>query len=253
MHVDVAARSHVGLVRSINQDGYAVHMDLEPLKAAVLADGMGGHRAGEVASQLAIDVIGGELRAAAGCPAEETLLQAIQEANRVVYERSHDPNAEGLSGMGTTVVVTLFDEREVWVGHIGDSRAYLIHHAAIRQLTDDHSLVNELRKSGELSEEETRVHPGRNVLTRALGMEPRVEVDIARVPWSAGAILLLCSDGLSNMVNEQEILRTMRTAGTSLEGRLDALVDTALDRGGPDNITVVAVEYLSPGERGDRG
>ncbi|MBX6395045.1 MAG: Stp1/IreP family PP2C-type Ser/Thr phosphatase, partial [Alicyclobacillaceae bacterium] len=212
----------------------------------------GGHRAGEVASRLAIDVIGGELHAAAGESPENIVLRAIREANRVVYERSHDPTAEGLAGMGTTVVLTLFDEREVWVGHIGDSRAYLIDQGMIRQLTDDHSLVNELRKSGQLTEEETRLHPGRNVLTRALGMEPQVEVDIARFPWSAGAILLLCSDGLSNMVSEHEIHRTMQCEGTSLQGRLDTLIEAALSRGGPDNITVVAVEYVSPGERGDR-
>ncbi|MBE3552965.1 MAG: Stp1/IreP family PP2C-type Ser/Thr phosphatase [Kyrpidia sp.] len=249
--MEVAARSHVGLVRSINQDGYAIHMDLEPLKAALLADGMGGHRAGEVASQLAIDVIGRQLHSSTG-PAGQRLLEAIREANRVVYERSHDPSATDLAGMGTTVVAALFDEREIWVGHIGDSRAYLIAGAAIRQLTDDHSLVNELRKSGELSEAESRVHPRRNVLTRALGMEPRVEVDIARVSWEAGGILLLCSDGLSNMVEEGEILETMRVGTVPLEGRLDRLIEAALGRGGPDNITVVAVEHGAPGERGDR-
>jgi serine/threonine protein phosphatase PrpC len=235
----VTGLGHVGVItdtgrkRRRNEDAYVCE---PPLFA--IADGMGGAQAGEVASRLAAaalkesgaDTLGGEQR----------ISDLIQEANRRVYDRSStDPNT---SGMGTTITVALVENGNVAFGHVGDSRAYLIRAGRMEQVTEDHSLVNELLKSGKLSPEEAVSHPQRSVITRALGTDPDVDVDTFTITAEPGDVFLLCSDGLTDMVGEQEILELVERNRRDLDGALRSLVKAANRGGGEDNITVVAFE-----------
>jgi len=228
----VAAVTDPGRTRRHNEDSYVVE---PPLFA--IADGMGGAQAGEVASRLATAALQ-ESQADAG--GEQRIADLIQEANRRVYDRSSkDPNT---SGMGTTITVALVEEDHVAFGHVGDSRAYLIREARMEQLTEDHSLVNELLKTGKLSREEAETHPQRSVITRALGTDPDVDVDTFSVPAETGDLFLLCSDGLTDMVSEDSILDVVERHREDIDGALRALVKEANRGGGQDNITVVAFE-----------
>jgi serine/threonine protein phosphatase PrpC len=242
-----AAKTHIGLVRQLNEDGYAIDLDLKPFAVAVVADGMGGHLAGEVASSLAVETFVGRIKAMDDREVDpsDLLMEGMQQANRVVFERAS--SSEGLSGMGTTLVATLFDREQIYLGHIGDSRGYLFQGGALRQLTDDHTLVNELYKNGQITAEEANYHPQRNIVTRAVGTDERVQADLLHLRWGDGDILLLCSDGLTNMVPQQQIAEIL-AADLPLTAKVDALIDRALAGGGYDNITVVAVQNES--ERG---
>ncbi len=228
-----AGVTDTGRRRRRNEDAFVVQ---PPLFA--VADGMGGAQAGEVASKLAAaalaDTDHGQLRGSEG------VVALIQEANRRVYERANeDPSA---SGMGTTMTVALVEDGQVVIGHVGDSRAYLVRDGSLEQLTDDHSLVNELMKSGKLSREEAETHPQRSVITRALGTDPDVDVDTFSVPAQTGDLFLLCSDGLTDMVSEDAILHVVERHREDIDGALRALVKEAYRGGGEDNITVVAFE-----------
>src|SRR5436190_756078 len=184
-----------GRKRRRNEDAYVCE---PPLFA--IADGMGGAQAGEVATRLAAAAL---KEGGAGPGGEQRIVDLIQEANRRVYDRSNtDPNA---SGMGTTMTVALVEDGRVAFGHVGDSRAYLIREGLMEQITEDHSLVNELLKSGKLSPEEAESHPQRSVITRAVGTDPDVDVDTFTIPAETGDVFLLCSDGLTDMVDEQSI------------------------------------------------
>jgi len=177
---------------------------------------------------------------AAGGGGEDRILDLIQEANRRVYDRSStDPNT---SGMGTTITVALVEGERVAFGHVGDSRAYLIRDGRIEQLTEDHSLVNELMKSGKLSPEEAEAHPQRSVITRALGTDPDVDVDTFSVPVQTADVFLLCSDGLTDMVAQEDILEVVERNRDDIDGAVRALVKAANRGGGEDNITVVAFD-----------
>ena len=229
---------HVGVItdtgrkRRRNEDAYVCE---PPLFA--IADGMGGAQAGEVASRLAAAALK-ESRADAG--GEDRIQDLIQEANRRVYARSStDPNT---SGMGTTITVALVENGNVAFGHVGDSRAYLIRDGRMEQVTEDHSLVNELMKSGKLSREEAETHPQRSVITRALGTDPDVDVDTFTIEAKAGDVFLLCSDGLTDMVGEREIQELVEGNRKDIDAALKALVKAANRSGGEDNITVVAFE-----------
>jgi PPM family protein phosphatase len=202
-----------------------------------IADGMGGAQAGEVASRLAAAAIREGGPAGGG---ESRIFELIQEANRRVYDRAtSDPNT---SGMGTTMTVAIVDGDDVAFGHVGDSRAYLIRDRRMEQLTEDHSLVNELLKSGKLSPEEADVHPQRSVITRAVGTDPDVDVDTFTVTAKAGDLYLLCSDGLTDVVSEKEIFDLVEQNRGNIDRALKALVKEANRGGGDDNITVVAFE-----------
>ncbi len=228
----VAAVTDPGRTRRHNEDSYVIE---PPLFA--IADGMGGAQAGEVASRLATAALKEGQADAAG---EQRITDLIQEANRRVYDRSSsDPNT---SGMGTTITVALVEDDHVSFGHVGDSRAYLIRDASMEQLTEDHSLVNELLKTGKLSREEAETHPQRSVITRALGTDPDVDVDTFSVLAENGDLFLLCSDGLTDMVSEESILDVVERNRDDIEGALRALVTEANRGGGQDNITVVAFE-----------
>jgi len=227
-----AAVTDPGRTRRHNEDAYVIE---PPLFA--IADGMGGAQAGEVASRLATAAL---KEAGANGGGEQRISDLIQEANRRVYDRSSsDPNT---SGMGTTITVALVEDDYVAFGHVGDSRAYLIRNAQMEQLTEDHSLVNELLKTGKLSREEAETHPQRSVITRALGTDPDVDVDTFRVQAESGDLFLLCSDGLTDMVSEESILDVVERNRDDIDGALRALVKAANRGGGQDNITVVAFE-----------
>jgi protein phosphatase len=231
----VAAVTDPGRTRRHNEDSYVID---PPLFA--IADGMGGAQAGEVASRLATAAL---KEGGANGGGERRIADLIQEANRRVYDRSsNDPNT---SGMGTTITVALVEDDQVAFGHVGDSRAYLIRDAQMEQLTEDHSLVNELLKTGKLSREEAETHPQRSVITRALGTDPDVDVDTFSVRAESGDLFLLCSDGLTDMVSEDSILDVVERNRDDIEGALRALVKAANRGGGQDNITVVAFEIAA--------
>ena len=228
----VAWITDTGRKRRRNEDAYVCE---PPLFA--IADGMGGAQAGEVASRLAAAALR-ESGAAAG--GEQRIVDLIQEANRRVYDRSStDPTT---SGMGTTITVALAEDGQVAFGHVGDSRAYLIREGTMEQVTEDHSLVNELLKSGKLSPEEAETHPQRSVITRALGTDPDVDVDTFTIAAETGDLFLLCSDGLTDMVEEHAILELVERNRGDIDAALKALVKAANRGGGEDNITVVAFE-----------
>ena len=227
----IGRESNTGNKRRRNEDSFVV---APPLFA--VADGMGGAQAGEVASKLAAAAL--EDTDPGSLSGPEKLTQLIQEANRRVYERANaDPST---SGMGTTMTVALVEGNEVTIGHVGDSRAYLVRSGTLEQLTEDHSLVNELLKSGKLSREEADVHPQRSVITRAVGTDPDVDVDAFVVTADAGDVFLLCSDGLTDMVGDDDILDTVERHRDDLDRVTKALVSAANRGGGEDNITVVA-------------
>jgi serine/threonine protein phosphatase PrpC len=234
-----ARATDTGKRRRHNEDSYVV---APPLFA--VADGMGGAQAGEVASKLAAAALEDTDPGTISGP--EKLTQLIQEANRRVYERaSADPST---SGMGTTMTVAVVEGSEVTIGHVGDSRAYLVRDGKLEQLTEDHSLVNELLKSGKLSREEADMHPQRSVITRAVGTDPDVDVDVFVVTADAGDVFLLCSDGLTDMVGDDDILDTVERHRDDLDRATKALVSAANRGGGEDNITVVAFVIAADGD-----
>ena len=225
-----AALTDAGRKRRRNEDSFVA----EPPLFAV-ADGMGGAQAGEVASRLAAASFR-EFHEADELDPEQRLAAIIQEANRRIFERAQaDTQA---SGMGTTITATLVGENQLSIGHVGDSRAYRIRGGALEQLTEDHSLVADLVRSGRLSPEEADMHPQRSVITRALGTDPEVDVDTFTVDVETDDVFLLCSDGLTTMVEDDRILAVVREA-KSLEHAARSLVKEANRRGGEDNVTVV--------------
>src|SRR5437588_5928137 len=231
-----AVASDTGRRRRRNEDNYVV---APPLFA--VADGMGGAQAGEVASSLAASAL--EAGTSEDLGAAERVDALIQEANRRIFDRaSTDPAA---SGMGTTMTVALVEGMTVAIGHVGDSRAYLVRGEHMEQLTEDHSLVNELLKTGKLSEEEAQVHPQRSVITRAVGTDPDVDVDAFTIDAEEDDVFLLCSDGLTDMVEDEEILELVHEHREHLEKAVKALVAAANRGGGDDNITAVAFRISS--------
>jgi PPM family protein phosphatase len=227
---DSAGRSDPGRRRRRNEDAYVV---APPLFA--VADGMGGAQAGEVAARLATAAFR-EYHEADDLAGEQRVAAIIQEANRRIYERARVDTE--VSGMGTTVTAALVEEGRIVIGHVGDSRAYRLRAGRLEQLTDDHSLVADLVRGGRLSPEEAETHPQRSVITRALGTDPEVDVDSLSVDAEAGDLYLICSDGLTTMIGDDEILAILGRA-KSLEHAGKDLVKAANRRGGEDNVTVV--------------
>ncbi|HET7556373.1 MAG TPA: Stp1/IreP family PP2C-type Ser/Thr phosphatase [Gaiellaceae bacterium] len=227
-----ASITDTGRRRRHNEDAYVC----EPPLFAV-ADGMGGAQAGELASGLAAAALRDDTNRSGG---EERVDELIQQANRRVYERQTQDSSA--SGMGTTITVALVEDSRVAIGHVGDSRAYLIRDRRLEQLTEDHSLVAELVRSGKLSPEEADTHPQRSVITRALGTDPDVDVDTFSVETRPGDLFLLCSDGLTSMIDDDTILREVERNRSDLQAAAKALVRAANKGGGDDNITVVFFE-----------
>src|SRR5947207_14249041 len=224
------AMTDTGRKRRHNEDVYVV----EPPIFAI-ADGMGGANAGEIAAALAADALRGE-----GGGGENAVVGLIQEANRRVYQRATEDAAA--SGMGTTMPVALLEDGRVRIGHVGDPRAYLLRDGELSQLTDDHSLVGELVRSGKLAPEEADTHPQRSVITRALGTDPDVDVDTITIETRAGDLFLLCSDGLYSMVGNDRIQALVERNRGDLDRAAKALVAAANKRRGDGNITVSAFE-----------
>jgi serine/threonine protein phosphatase PrpC len=231
--VNIGFATHPGRKRRHNEDSYVV----EPPMFAV-ADGMGGAKAGEVASGLAAAAL--KETGADGMGGEERVTQLIQEANRRVFRRANEDRE--VSGMGTTMTVALVEDGRVVFGHVGDSRAYLIREGSIEQLTDDHSLVAELVRSGRLTPEEAEAHPQRSVITRAVGTEPDVDVDTFTIEPEDGDLFLICSDGLTDMVDDGTIIDAIGRHRDDLDEAAKALVGAANRVGGEDNITVLFFE-----------
>ena len=229
-----------GIVRRQNLDVGYVNGTLAPDTALVLVcDGMGGARSGQVASQLAADVfvekISGLLQRYPSASAADLLQEAVKEANKAVYAKSQSDAR--YYGMGTTLVAALLRGTECCVLNVGDSRAYHISQRQIRRITRDHSVVAELVARGDITEEESLHHPNRNLITRALGTEESVRADTFFVTVAQEEYILLCSDGLSNMLSDSELLAELKN-DCSIEAHCDNLVKSALIRGAPDNITV---------------
>ena len=238
----VSTLSDPGRKRRRNEDAFVC----EPPLFAV-ADGMGGAQAGELASGLAAAALRDESSELTG--GEQRVDDLIQEANRRIYERQSQDAAA--SGMGTTITVALVEDGRVAIGHVGDSRAYLVRDRKLEQLTEDHSLVAELVRSGKLSPEEAEGHPQRSVITRALGTDPDVDVDTFSVETKASDLFLLCSDGLTSMVDDETILREVERHRDDLSAAAKALVRAANKGGGEDNITVLFFEIAEGGDAAD--
>lgn len=237
--------SDIGRVRTVNEDSVWIGATRHGYTLGIIADGMGGHLAGDTASRLALETMRNCLDGLDPDLSEEelrdALAAAIAKANEVVYsESSRD---EKYHNMGTTVVSVLLKGPTGYIGHIGDSRAYLIKDGAAMQLTEDHTLVNELFKNGQISLEELGSHPRRNVLIKALGTDAEVTADLAPVSLSSGELLLLCSDGLSNFVSEEHMGKVAGIHEIPLEERADRLLQLALLAGGGDNISVAMLEH----------
>jgi len=239
-----AVRTDTGRQRNANEDSLFVEAPL-----FVVADGMGGAQAGEVASRAAAESFAQNLPAA---PPERLLEETITGANRTIHELARkDPS---LAGMGTTTTAALvdLDSEEVAIGHVGDSRAYRLRGGKFEQLTRDHSLVEEMRRKGQLTDAQAEDHPQRSIITRALGPEPEVEVDLQTVPAQAGDVFLICSDGLTTMLDDAKIAHILSRA-TSLQSAVRALVDEANRAGGRDNITVVLFRLEGGDDAGAAG
>jgi PPM family protein phosphatase len=228
--------SHPGRKRRRNEDAWVCD---PPLFA--VADGMGGARGGEIASRIAATALGESVDG----NGEQRVVTLIQQANKQVYDRAREDS--DASGMGTTITVALFENGLVSIGHVGDSRAYLIRDRALDQLTEDHSLVAELVRTGRLTPEEAETHPQRSVITRVLGTDPEVDVDSFSVEARPGDVFLICSDGLTSMIGDETILDVVENGRTDFDGVAKELVSAANRSGGEDNITVVFFEVVEEG------
>lgn len=228
----VCHRTHQGLVRANNQDNWLVAAPLYGV-----ADGMGGHKGGETASRVALQVFQNAI--GQKMPAANTLRTAVEAANRRVYDMSaHD---DSLSGMGTTMSMIWQDEDRLLIAHVGDSRIYRLREGKLQQVTDDHSFVAELVRNNIITPEMAKNHPQRNIITRAVGVDPYVQVDVLEEDLLPGDIWLICSDGLHGMVEDTEIQSILNDM--ELEDAAERLMSRALENGGHDNITFVLLSY----------
>ncbi len=245
MHITCAARTDVGLIRSGNEDNY---MLIPERGVFIVADGMGGHAAGEVASEMAVRIISQDLGSFKGLGAEDAatrMINAIRQANAAIYERTlseHDKR-----GMGTTSTVLVLHSTRYLVGQVGDSRGYLLRDGVFHQLTKDHSYVQEQVDAGYLTPDQARTHPYANVITRCVGASGDVTPDLFSGVVRPGDVFLLASDGLTGML-EDEVLAAILQAGDTPEKWVDRLVAEANRRGGLDNITVIVVRVDSVDE-----
>ena len=248
--LEMAKATHTGMVRSHNEDSIAIDGEIG---LAVLADGMGGYNAGEVASGIATALISSETREAmirqsphevdrtTGSPLATTLLRdIIAKANTSIFQSAN--SQPQYAGMGTTLVVTLFCNNQITIAHIGDSRCYRQRGGKLEQVTRDHSLLQEQIDSGLLTKEAAKRSQNKNLVTRALGIEPAVEAEIHIYPAQEGDIYLICSDGLNDMVEDEDIEMTLDALAANLQLAAEQLVQMANDNGGRDNISVVLIK-----------
>lgn len=241
----VGASTDIGIVRQINQDSMFVSKN-SAFPLFIVADGMGGHKAGEVASEMAVSIITTSLSSRLMdddviVNIEKEILDSIKKANRELL--NHSQVIEDCNGMGTTITLGYIKGAKLYVGHVGDSRAYIIRNEELKQITDDHSLVNELLKNGDISIEEAMKHPQKNVITRAVGTNEDICIDINSFELKENDIILFCSDGLTNMIEEHE-LKDLFIGIKDVQEACDSAVSLAKDKGGRDNITVIGIRFL---------
>lgn len=240
--MEISLLTDVGQKRSDNQDFVGQYQNQSDVTLVVLADGMGGHRAGNVASEMAVTELGEKWRLTNYIDFDQMrdwMLSELQEVNQKIH---HLGTTEKYKGMGTTIEVLAFVKDIVLCAHIGDSRIGLIRDGQYHQLTSDHSLVNELVKAGQLTEEEAAVHPQKNIITQSIGQETPLDIDLSIQMLQDGDYLLANSDGLSNMISSDDICRIVLSK-KSVEEKTQELVDAANAAGGLDNITVVLIAY----------
>ena len=236
MRLIVHGKTDKGLVRKENEDAFCIEKDLGLL---AIADGMGGHASGEVASKMAIEILRDSPKKE-GEPLPDRLDSGVKLANKMIYEASRSQSQ--LNGMGTTLTAVQFDGNRLSIAHVGDSRAYLIRGGVIEQLTDDHTIVSEQVARGMITREEAARSDMRNVLSKALGIAPEVDVDMEELTVSEGDQLVLCSDGLSELISDDEILAEVQSSNRP-DLVCNELVDLANQRGGEDNITVIVAHF----------
>lgn len=247
MRFDVYGVTDTGCVRELNEDSYIIcgfENGTEP-GFCVVADGMGGHNAGEVASKLAVDYITNSLNGIlSDSPPSDVprhINDALSDANASIYKMSREDITR--SGMGTTAVVCAFADGEGFIANIGDSRAYACRNNEIYQITVDHSVVEEMVECGTITKEEARIHPQKNIITRAVGSDETTKADIFEYEYKPGDSIIMCSDGLSGMVEDNVILSVVRQGGSSKE-TAEKLMELAKENGGLDNITVIVIRIL---------
>ncbi|MGY3703614.1 protein phosphatase [Vagococcus martis] len=241
--MQIEFQTSVGRKRKNNQDTVGVYKNKKNITLAIVADGMGGHQAGDTASYLAVTGLGEVWEETMLTQKDDVcdwLVDHIQEENARIFDQG-STNPE-MFGMGTTIVSTVILEDELILAHVGDSRAYIVRDKEIKQLTDDHSLVNELIKTGEISAEMAQNHPKKNILVRSIGVPGEVEVDISLISFKPQDMILLCSDGLTNMLTDDEIKEVMLT-DSLLKNRVEKLIELANIAGGTDNITVLIIDF----------
>lgn len=244
--VEVFGLSDVGCIRELNEDCYCIcgFGDNSERGFCILADGMGGHNAGEVASQNAVKLIAEEMNKLLESGEKEIpgqLSRAVSAANTGVYTMASENPIH--RGMGTTVVTAFIDDGTAYVANVGDSRAYAVRDDEIVQITTDHSVVSELVMRGTITKEEARLHPQKNIITRAVGTDKSVRTDIFEYNYSPGDVMIICSDGLSTMLDDNRILEIIKSKKTS-EDTVNSLIAAAKDEGGLDNITVICIRFI---------
>lgn len=244
MSIEVYGSTNIGKIRKINEDSFAIYGFEDGNGFAVIADGMGGHNAGEIASATAVD----EIRSALGQSFERgesvpgAITSAVNAANRRIFDMS--VHNKGQSGMGTTVIITAVKDGAVYAANVGDSRIYLMSDGRLRQVTKDHSFVEELIAAGSITREEAATHPSRHTITRAVGTDARVKTDIFELECEVGDVILMCSDGLSDMLTPVQIEKIILQSEKISEA-VENLIAAACDRGGADNITIVGIKFTS--------
>ena len=235
MSFDIGSFSHKGMVREQNEDSYAVGNNF-----AVVADGMGGHKKGEVASKAAVEIISENFNNFNGREFDFILKESIKKANREILELSQkNPD---MNGMGTTVVACAWDETNVYIANVGDSRCYFIRNDEIKQISVDHSYVQQLVDEGKITSDEAKSRKDRNLLLKAVGCDVDVEPDMFTISKEKGDILILCSDGLHNLITDADIL-TILKENEELQSATEILIQNANENGGYDNITIVAIRF----------
>jgi PPM family protein phosphatase len=254
LELETAGRTHVGMKRGHNEDSFRIYNEENLF---IVADGMGGYSKGEVASQLAVDTLSQFFKETSddiestwpfkmdkGLSYEENrVIAGVKLANKQIYD--YCSNSEKIQRMGTTIVVVLLAGEDAYISHVGDSRVYLWRKGKLRQFTEDHSLLNEYIKLNKLTEEQIKNFRHKNVIVRALGMSDRVKVDLGRSSLQPGDIFLLCSDGLSGMLEDSEIKNIVTEHEDDLERACETLIEKANNNGGYDNITAVLIRIVS--------
>ena len=244
-------RTDRGRIRSNNEDNGGTFVNQDGHCLAIVADGMGGHLAGEVASGMTLTQLQQMWEPSEGLrtadQAEQWLKTNIYKVNKLLLE--HSMNNLECEGMGTTIEAVIATDNFTTIAHVGDSRSYILNDSGFQQLTEDHTLVNELVRTGQISKEDAEHHPRKNVILRALGTEQEIKIDIKTIMFEEGDFLLLCSDGLSNKVTE-DVMEEILKNGQSLEQKASTLINIANENGGEDNITLIILEFSDELERG---